>query len=79
MKFKFETYASLKGSEDELDVTVEVTDISYGAPATRFDPEEDAYVEFTVKDEHGNDLTEMINDYDIERIEEACFKWESKQ
>jgi hypothetical protein len=75
MKFKFETYASLKDSEDELDVTVEVTDIFYGAPATRFDPEEDAYLEFTVKDEHENDITNLINDYDIERIEEKCFEW----
>jgi hypothetical protein len=75
MKFKFNTYASLKDSEDELDVTVEVTDIFYGAPATRFDPEEDPCLEFTVKDEHDNDITKLINDYDIERIEEACFEW----
>jgi hypothetical protein len=77
MKFKFETYASIKGSEDELDVTVEVTDIFYGAPATRFDPEEDANIEFTVKDEQGNDITNLINDYDLERIEEKCFEWGS--
>jgi hypothetical protein len=75
MKFKFETYASLKGSEDELDVTVEVTDIFYGAPATRFDPEEDPYLEFTVKNEQGDDITSLVNDYDIERIEEECFEW----
>jgi hypothetical protein len=75
MKFKFETYASLKGSEDEIDVTVEVTDIFYGAPATRFDSEEDAYLEFNVKNEQGDDITSLINDYDIERIEEACFEW----
>jgi hypothetical protein len=75
MKFKFETYASLKDSENEIDVTVEVTDIFYGAPATRFDPEEDPYLEFTVKDEHDNDITKLINDYDIERIEEYCFAW----
>lgn len=74
MKFKFDTFASLKDSEDELDVTVEVTDIFYGAPATRFDPEEDPYLEFSVKDECGNDITSLINDYDIERIEEACFE-----
>lgn len=74
MKFKFNTYASFKGTEDEIDVTVEVTDIFYGAPATRFDPEEDAYLEFTVKDEHGNDITKLITDYDIERIEEECFE-----
>lgn len=75
MKFKFDTFASLKDSEDELDVTVEVTDIFYGAPATRFDQEEDPYLEFTVKDECGNDITSLINDYDIERIEETCFEW----
>ena len=75
MKFRFETYASLKGSEDEIDVTVEVTDISYGAPATRLDPEEDPYLEFTVKNEQGDDITNLINDYDVERIEEACFEW----
>jgi len=74
MKFKFSTYASLKGTEDEIDVTVEVTDIFYGAPATRFDPEEDAYLEFTVKDEHDNDVTNLINGYEIERIEEKCFE-----
>lgn len=75
MKFKFSSYASLKNSEDEIDVTVEVTDIFYGSPATRFDPEEDAYLEFSVKDEFGNDVTNLINDYDIERIEEECFAW----
>lgn len=74
MKLKFNTYASFKGTEDEIDVTVEVADIFYGAPATRFDPEEDAYLEFTVKDEHDNDITSLINDYDIERIEEECFE-----
>lgn len=73
MKFKFNTYASFKGSEDEIDVTVEVTDIFYGAPATRFEPEEAAYLEFTVKDEHDNDIAKLINDYDIERIEVECF------
>jgi hypothetical protein len=75
MKFKFETYASLKDSEDELDVTVEVTDIFYGAPATRFDPEEDPSLEFTVKNEQGDDITVLVSDYDIERIEEYCFAW----
>ena len=78
MKFKFNTYASFKGTEDEIEVTVEVTDIFYGAPATRFDPEEDAYLEFTVKDEHDNDITKLINDYDIERIEDKCFEWGSE-
>lgn len=79
MKFKFSTYASLKGLEDEIDVTVEVTDIFYGSPATRFEPEEDAYLEFTVKDEHDKDVTNLINDCDIERIEEECFEWESEE
>ena len=77
MKFKFETYASPKGTEDEIDVTVEVTDIFYGAPATRFDPEEDAYLEFTIKNEQGDDITDLVSDYDIERIEEYCFAWEN--
>lgn len=79
MKFKFNTYASLKGAEDEIGVIVEVTDISYGAPATWLNPEEFAYLEFTVKDEHDKDVTNLINDYDIERIEEECFKRGSEE
>ena len=75
MKFEFKTYASMKDSEDELDVTVRVTDIYRGSPATWFDPEEDPYLEFTVTDDHGNDITKAVNDYDIERIEEQCFEW----
>jgi hypothetical protein len=77
---KFNSWATLKGDtevstdEQEIDVTVEIDYIFLGAAATRFDPEEDPYLEFTVKDEQGNDITKMLDDSSYERIAEECFE-----
>ena len=73
---KFNSWVTLKEASDEqeIDVTVELDYIFLGAAATRFDPEEDPYLEFTVKDEQGNDITKMLDDYSSERIAEECFE-----
>ena len=78
---KFNSWVTLKGDtevstdEQEIDVTVEIDYIFLGAAATRFDPEEDPYLEFTVKDAQGNDITKMLDDYSSERIADECFDW----
>jgi len=73
---KFNSWATLKetSSEQEIGVTVEIDYIFLGAAATRFDPEEDPCLEFNVKDEQGNDITEMLDDSSSERIAEECFE-----
>ena len=74
MMFKFSSWAALKDSDEEVDVTVEVGYIFYGAAATRFDPEEDPYLEFVVKDKYDNDITALITEYSSERIADECFE-----
>ena len=76
---KFNSWVTLIGdtevSEQEIDVTVEIDYIFLGAAATRFDPEEDPYLEFTVKDKQGDDITEMLDDSSFKRIADECFDW----
>jgi hypothetical protein len=73
---KFNSWATLKETSDEqeIDVTVEIDYIFLGAAATMFDPEEDPYLEFNVKDAQGNDITKMLDDSSSERIAEECFE-----
>ena len=80
---KFNSWATLKinvegyteaFSEQEIDVTVEITYIFLGYSGNRFDPEEDPELEFYVKDELGFDITEMLDDSSSERIAEECFE-----
>jgi hypothetical protein len=73
---KFNSWVTLKETSDEqeIDVTVEIDYIFLGAAATRFDPEEDPYLEFNVKDDQGNDITKMLDDSSSGRIADECFE-----